>query len=160
MHTDCYILLDFDGVLHPKDGGPETYFVDLPAFEAVLREFPGVAVVIASSWRHTQTLDALRSYFSSDLRARIVDVTPDIPQAAGDTDRGTRHKEAMAWLERNAEPGMTWIAVDDMPHLYDPSALVVVTRDGFGDAEANALRAALVNPLALMQQRQASNSNN
>ena len=46
------LFLDFDGVLHPEpcdeDGEP---FCNLPALEAILRDFPAVEIVISSMWR-------------------------------------------------------------------------------------------------------------
>jgi hypothetical protein len=133
-------------VLHPKLAEASHYFVDLPRFETVLCEFPRVDIVITSSWRHTRPLDILRAYFSADLHARIIGVTPDIPPAAGANDHGTRQAEVMSWLLVHGDADRPWVALDDEPHLYAAGAPVVVTSGGFGAAEEKRLRAALLNP--------------
>jgi HAD domain in Swiss Army Knife RNA repair proteins len=44
------LFLDFDGVLRPVHSDKADYFCLLENFEAVMREFPGVRIVIASTW--------------------------------------------------------------------------------------------------------------
>jgi hypothetical protein len=134
-HVRCYLMLDFDGVLHPVDGPPESYFGNLPLLEIVLRDYPLVEVVVTSSWRHVRSLDAIRSNFSADLRERIVGATPDIPASHGESDHGTRHEEVLAWLATNGKAKIPWVALDDVPSLYKQDAVVVIVRDGF-DARA------------------------
>ncbi|QNK01379.1 HAD domain-containing protein [Dyella telluris] len=141
-------MLDFDGVLHAADAGADTYFTSLSELESVLRDLRCVDVVIVSSWRHIHSLDKLRTFFSQDLRHRIVGVTPDIAPAAGSDDRGSRQREIEAWLARIEGPGLPWVALDDVASLYDPGAPVLVTPNGFGHFEAAALRAALSDPVA------------
>ena len=64
------LFLDFDGVLHPEYSDravpDEIAFCHLPRFEAVLRDFPNVEIVISSTWRYHLPLDALRERFSAD----------------------------------------------------------------------------------------------
>jgi hypothetical protein len=117
----------------------------------VLREFPDVAVVIASSWRHTRSLEALRALFSADLQSRIVGVTPDVPPPPGASDHGSRHREVEAWLAAYGEPGVPWLALEDVVHLYDSGAPLVITPDGFGAPEAEALRRGLADPCAFAE---------
>ncbi len=68
-----FLFLDFDGVLHPQyDGGPtpkEICFCHLPRFEAVMRQHPGVLIVISSTWRQQFGLAQLRNYFGADIRS-------------------------------------------------------------------------------------------
>ncbi len=73
------LFLDIDGVLHPlPDPGQSgaEQFTRLDLLEEVLRQLPHVDVVISSSWRELHPLDDIRTYFSPDVQARIVDVTP------------------------------------------------------------------------------------
>lgn len=148
MDKPCYLFLDFDGVLHPKTADASLYFVDLPHLESVLRHFPMVEIVIASSWRHVQPLEVLRMYFSAEIRTRIIGVTPDIAPAAGYSDVGSRQTEVTTWILRNGDPSHPWVALDDEPRLYVLGAPVVVTKDGFGATEANCLRSALRDPVS------------
>ena len=59
-----FLFLDFDGVLHPQyDGGPtpkEVCFCHLPRFEAVMRQHPGVLIVISSTWRQQFNVEDTR----------------------------------------------------------------------------------------------------
>eukprot|EP01042_Synura_sphagnicola_P011839 gene11839-15094_t len=48
----------------------------LPHFEQVMRDYPGVDIVVSSNWREAYSLEELRSVFSEDFRDRLVDVTP------------------------------------------------------------------------------------
>lgn len=55
------LFLDFDGVMHPVNQ------VDLFCREEhlarVLRDFPGIDIVISSSWRETHTLKNMKTFF-------------------------------------------------------------------------------------------------
>lgn len=98
---NAILFLDFDGVLHPIVGEPvEGTFCRLPMLEALLRE-PGLAhvgVVVSSTWREVHALPQLRSHFSADLRARVIDGTPVLDDHAGPH---RRWREIRAWLERH-----------------------------------------------------------
>jgi hypothetical protein len=86
----------------------------LPLLEDVLRDFPAIEVVISSDWRHYDPLETLKSFFSPDLRARIIDVTTppgEVPDVIG--DRVARHRECAGWIARNRPDGANWIAIDD-----------------------------------------------
>ena len=78
-----FLFLDFDGVLHPPyDGLPtpkEVCFCHLPRFEAVMRQHPGVHIVISSTWRQQFGLAQLRGYFGADIAQRIVGITSSYP---------------------------------------------------------------------------------
>lgn len=82
------LFLDFDGVLHPQYDAEPTpvseIFCHLPRFESVMRDFPSVEIVISSTWCIQFSLDELRSRFSPDIAARIIDGTPKIKCADGD----------------------------------------------------------------------------
>jgi hypothetical protein len=95
------LMLDFDGVLHPRQFGT---FVHLPMLEAWLREHPGVDVVISSSWRQSHRFTDLRPYFSPELQPRVIGATPVI------ADR-RREDEIRALVYRYGVA--RWAAVDD-----------------------------------------------
>jgi hypothetical protein len=83
------IFLDFDGVLHPfLDRSGAKAFCYMPRLEKVLREFPSVQIVIASTQREVVSLALLKEQFTSDIAARIVGATPvhqirDVGDVAG-----------------------------------------------------------------------------
>lgn len=97
-----FLFLDFDGVLHPPyDGLPtpkEVCFCHLPRFEAVMRQHPGVHIVISSTWRQQFGLAQLRGYFCADIAQRIVGVTPKYP-AEGPPRLHVREWEILQWLQ-------------------------------------------------------------
>lgn len=112
------LFLDFDGTTHPFSGNSKDDFCCLPRIERVLREFPEVQVVISSWWRDDHTLEQLRAYFSLDIRARVIDVTPlekvqaygnDAHFLVGAVERG---EEVMRWIANNNYQG-PWVALDD-----------------------------------------------
>lgn len=113
------LFLDFDGVLHPEyedQAVPEDVaFCHLPRFEAVLRDFPQVEVVISSAWRHHRTLDQLRERFAADLRHRVVGLTPSID---GTSSRQQRDMECLQWLSTHRTVDTSWIALDDATWLF------------------------------------------
>lgn len=117
---ELILFLDFDGVLHPEGVGEDLHFVHLPAFEAALREFPSVQVVVSSAWRLDMPLDELRQKFSQDIRARVVGVTPSLPHL--EAKYGQRQRECELWL-RQAYPGGVatprWLALDDRESYFD-----------------------------------------
>lgn len=111
-----FLFLDFDGVLHPQyDGGPtpkEVCFCHLPRFEAVMRQHPGVLIVISSTWRQQFGLAQLRGYFGADIAQRIVGVTPKYP-AEGPPRLHVREWEILQWLQTHQASHRPWLALDD-----------------------------------------------
>jgi HAD domain in Swiss Army Knife RNA repair proteins len=103
------VFLDFDGVLHPGLAGTLIY---LPNFEAFLRVHTEVGVVLSTSWREQTPFAELVSYFSPDLRERIVGVTPDFADGPGG-----RLSEILAWLTQHRFMG-PWVALDDDVSLF------------------------------------------
>lgn len=133
------VFLDFDGVLHPfsRPEGPLTL---LPAFERVMRDFPDVAVVISSAWREVHSLMELRSFFSDDIAARIIDTTPIF---LAEDHMFVREAEIIAWLEDNGRQNEEWLALDDTDWFFTPqcSNLILVDSDiGFNRITEAALR--------------------
>lgn len=141
------LFLDFDGVLHPyfpRRDIPQRaneYFSFLPRLEAVLRDYPEVNVVIASTWRKYHTLEELRAFFSQDLRTRVVGVTPVEPP--GGSEAGERQREVETYLQEQKLIGVPWVALDDFWDNYLPDAPLVRCDDEFHDKEDAELRALL-----------------
>lgn len=129
------LFLDFDGVTHPEPCFDAQAFCCLHLIEAVLRDHPGVEVVISSSWRDHHPLDELRGFFSADIGLRVVGVTPSIkvPDSSwlpGQVSKFERQWECESWL-RQHRPGAPWVAIDDRPYWFEPncSNLLVTARD-------------------------------
>lgn len=142
MNKPPILFLDFDGVLHPFLARFSTdAFCYLSRLEKVLREFPAVQIVIASTQREAAPLALLVHRFSPDISARIVGVTPTFEiHDAGDV-AASRHREILAYLDDSAAD---WLALDDDASLFPPGCTeLVLCNDGFQDAEERALRAAL-----------------
>jgi hypothetical protein len=113
------LFLGFDGVMHPATGD-RVLFEHRDAFEALLREHAHASVVISSSWREVFDTDSLREdYFSPDIQARIIDVTPSIPGAM-------RWQEVQAYLDETRYKG-PYIVIDDdaseFPQGWEPLML-------------------------------------
>lgn len=141
-HTfNMIIFLDFDGVLHPAPSGEHGLFCHLDRFEAVLREFPFVKVVISSSWREGYPEDIVIGIFSEDIQRRILGITP-----LGDgVPPFPRHAEIQAWLSETAYRG-SWIALDDAKNEFPKNCeqlLLCQTTIGFDDGVAEQLRVLL-----------------
>lgn len=147
--TDSLVLfLDFDGVLHPQICAQDELFCQLPVLEAVLLDYPRVAVVISSSWREFHPLTELRVHFSSAIRPRVIDVTPSIqkPNAhwlPGQRPEWPREWECMAWLGQMRPRGTRWLAIDDRDDWFRPDCsdlFLTNPEHGFTDADAPRLR--------------------
>jgi hypothetical protein len=129
------LFLDFDGVLHTINRSRGT-FEHLVLFESVLRDFPQVDIVISSAWREDHSLEELQSFFSTDIRRRIIDATPVLHHLS---QRHLRQAEIMLWLREVGREYEGWVALDDSDWLFSPLCrnLVLVDPDtGFSpDAE-------------------------
>ena len=130
------LFLDFDGVLHPVNQ------VDLFSREEhlarVLRDFPHVEIVISSAWRQDYTLKNIQTFFLTDLRNRIVGMTPVFEIRDACDVAGSRYREIQAYL---AGSRANWLALDDDASLFpDGCTELVLCDDGFRDAEERALR--------------------
>lgn len=125
------LFLDFDGVLHPVPCKDKDLLCYIPRLEAVLREFPHVRVVISSAWRSIEPIEQLRDYFSHDIRARIIDVTPTVNHPAWDEDEAdfeidfSRCDEIMFWIRLNNYNG-PWLALDDLWQQFPDSCLQLI----------------------------------
>ncbi len=131
------LALDFDGVMHPDGASVDRYFCHLPLLEDWLRRRPGIDVVISSSWREKHPLDEMVSYFSEDLRPRIVGATPVIKrdswaQYDGEPPpvRFEREAEVLRWLHSSGSAWMPWAALDDQAWRFKPFNPRLVVCDG------------------------------
>jgi len=122
---ELILFLDIDGVLHSDWDRDFVPFCKLPLVEQVLREHSHVNIVLSTSWRETDTLDALRELFSEDIRPRVIDVTPELdwlshlryPCPLSDTNR---QSECEAWLIENRTMQHPWIALDYHHWWFEP----------------------------------------
>lgn len=130
------IFLGFDGVMHPA-AGERVLFAHRDGFEALLREYAHVEVVITSSWREVFDLDTLREdNFSRDIQPRIIDVTPLIPGAM-------RWQEIQAYLDETRYAGPYIVIDDDASEFPEGWAPLLLCEPALGlDAERRAALAA------------------
>ncbi len=117
------LFLDFDGVLHPEHCHESRHFCCMSILEDALRQVPECRVVITSTWRLDQSLDALRQKFSRDIAARIAGVTPnfsDLKHVPDTLVSYPREAECHAWRWANGVPHLPWLAIDDRSWNYRP----------------------------------------
>jgi hypothetical protein len=115
------LFLDIDGVLHPAHADEPTptaqLFCHLPRFETIIRDFPPVKIVISSMWRYHFSLNELRTRFSPDIAARIIDTTAkDVSLwqcAETQIPAYRREREILDWLTATGNEITPWIALDD-----------------------------------------------
>lgn len=140
------LFLDFDGVLHQPV--KDVLFARVPAFEQALLLHPNLEIVISSSWRESHTLEQMRFFFSPSFRERIIDVTPvfeyqEVERADGCGVflgcQGLRQKEIEQYMEQNHPPSTPWIALDDMPELFNGDNNLIYTPNGFDDSSIESL---------------------
>lgn len=132
------LFLDFDGVLHDFGhyrivatnlgfavrGEP---FAWADHLEQVLREFPGVQIVVHSSWRRLFTDAELREMLPPGLRQRFL----------GTTDLGERHETIVQWCMQEGPTG--YVVLDDSPAEFPddmPELVVCVTQLGITSPRA------------------------
>ena len=126
------LFLDIDGVLHPVGTHPTGWLSCKDTFEQWVRKYPGVQLVISSSWRRLYPLKVIQSHFSEDVGVRIIGVTPRITDARPQR----RHREILAWLAKNRPPNAGWLALDDSENEYPaqcPQLVPCVSTIGFDD---------------------------
>jgi len=136
------LFLDFDGVLHPVNRTTGV-FACLAYFESVIQDFLTVDIVISSAWRESHSLEKLQSFFSTNIRHRIIDVTSILPSLS---HQYIRQAEIMFWLREAGREYEEWIAIDDSDWLFLPACrnLILVDADiGFNSAAEKKLRAKL-----------------
>ena len=81
------LFLDFDGVLHSRntpDVEAESASTQVPLLAAWLQAWPGVDVVISSSWRLGHSQRAMVAMLGPVIGGQIVGCTPWAQQARDD----------------------------------------------------------------------------
>ncbi len=147
------IFLDFDGVTHPDPCFDDNLFCRLPLIEEVLLEFPGVGIVISSSWREYHPISEMREYFTAAIQPRILGATPSLGQPTSDWLPGSlpqfqRQWECASWMKANRRWDTPWLAIDDRADWFQPGCanlLVTQSRLGFCRDDQARLRQMLRN---------------
>ena len=133
------VFLDFDGVLRRESASPSCFQKDcLERLESTIRPFEDIEIVISSTWRIGFSLDEIRSMFSPDIAARIVDSTPELENV----NRHERFQEIKKYLTEQERDDETWIAIDDSAELFPADAPLLLTEsdEGFNETCAIELR--------------------
>jgi HAD domain in Swiss Army Knife RNA repair proteins len=133
------LFLDFDGVLHPVHGSSEV-FTEVPRLARWLARWPGVDVVISSSWREVHSQGAMVGLLGPEVGARVIGCTPLLTvermlgrqgwARAPNQRRWERQEEVLAWLRASWQPRRAWVALDDLPYLFEPNCARLVVCDG------------------------------
>ena len=113
-----YLLLDFDGVLHPDRYSLSNYdpdrvfrsnevFSQAPVLAGLITEFP-CQIIISSSWRFTYNLDEMKEKLPKVIAKNVVGVT-------GDAYIGPypRYNEIQEYLISRNKSLYAWRALDD-----------------------------------------------
>lgn len=138
------LFLDFDGMLHPDavyfvHGRPELradgeLFMWAGVLAEVLDGYPGVRIVLSTSWARELRFNRTRDYLPAGLRSHVIGATWHSAMSA-DTelhplgretcwDRVTRYQQIRRYVDRARLDN--WIAVDD-------------DADGWADADRDRL---------------------
>jgi len=149
MNTESapVLFLDFDGVTHPEPCEKHQLFQSLPLIESVLRRYPGVLVILSTTWRTTHALDELKDRFSSDVAERVLGGTPlvnlyDLAWYPAPLSGRSRQREIEAWLHQNRTLNHPWVAIDDRPWWFESECqnlLVTSPLTGFTESDVDRL---------------------
>lgn len=137
--NEILIFLDIDGVLHPHEHYRQAYFSCLPRLEALLHAYPGVKIVVTSSWRESFDLHELRRFFSTEMAPRVIGLTPCID----DGKPFRRYREIQQFLAQDGVLEIPWLALDDMAFHYPmPCQQLILCnlRTGFSEEEERQMR--------------------
>ena len=134
------LFIDFDGVLHPEFCNESQHFMHRDSFEAILRAFPKMDVVISSTWRLKRQLPELKALFSEDVAERVIGLTPLYAELENIPDRLVgyeREAECLAWLQRHDRASQSWRALDDRSWSLRPFNRNVFLSDGHARLDAD-----------------------
>jgi hypothetical protein len=121
------LFLDFDGVMHPNNQ-PDLLFVWVPRLAMWLDAWPGADVVISSSWRVAHSQHEMVEMLGPVIGSRVVGCTPWVRQERDDNVYPAakttvltheRQVEVEGWMASSWDPERAWVALDDMPYLFD-----------------------------------------
>jgi hypothetical protein len=117
------LMLDFDGVLHPAQGGDLPDFAHLSLLEEALLG-PDCNVVISSTWREHYPLADLQRLLGNMIGPRVIGVLG--PDQRG---RYLRYQNILAWLRANTWC-TNWRALDDSASEFPPGCAELILCDG------------------------------
>lgn len=144
------LFLDFDGVMHPNNQ-PDLLFVWVPRLAMWLDAWPQVDVVISSSWRVAHSQHEMVELLGPVIGSRVVGCTPWIdeerddnvyPAAKTTVLTHERQVQAEAWMAASWNPERAWVALDDMPYLFEADCgrlVVCAGRQGLSRENARVL---------------------
>jgi hypothetical protein len=121
------LFLDFDGVLHPNNRAGRLFMWGT-RLAAWLDTWPGVDVVISSSWREVHPKDEIVEMLGPAIASRVVGCTPwarqkrddgVYPAATTTQFKYERQAQIAAWMASSWDPARAWVALDDMPYLFE-----------------------------------------
>jgi hypothetical protein len=127
--VELLLILDYDGVVQTPALPDFRDFEHLPRLEAVLRDFPGVGVIVGSTHRIGVALPYLRSVYSPDIQERVLGATPDLIEGRAD---GGRYLEIQACLRACNWLGRPWLSLDDEWHLYPGECPELILTSKYG----------------------------
>jgi hypothetical protein len=118
------LFLDFDGVMHPLHGS-EPVFCRVPMLAHWVQEWPGLEIVISSSWRQHATTEELALRLGAVIAPRVIGSTPLKPirrhwglESAPIEGRGVREPEIRATWAAFTQGERARVALDDQPALF------------------------------------------
>jgi hypothetical protein len=143
------VFLDFDGVLHPDPCRDEQLFENAPRLTRALEEFPEASVVLSTSWRTFLNFEQLVVPLDTELRRRVIGMTPRFAEFAAPPELVPyrRQAECVRWMNENGLNDAPWIALDDRASWFEPYCENLVACDalvGFDDEVAARLRTGLL----------------
>jgi hypothetical protein len=116
------IFLDIEGVIYPGLPFAVEPFTSVNRLEAVLTEFSECQIVISSELRKRHSLSELKRFFSADIAARIIGVTPVIQLST----YFWRQREIEQYLGDADQVTDSWVALDDNPKYFSPRSPNVI----------------------------------
>lgn len=125
---NALIFVDFDGVLHRRDG---RWFERLPLLIGWLETNPHVRVIVSSSHREHTGFSRLRGALPAAVRSHLVGQTPRMGRGRWDPPVPfVRQREVEAYLRELAEPSVPFAVLDDDVSLFYPSWQHLIRTDG------------------------------
>ncbi|MDI1258258.1 HAD domain-containing protein [Aquabacterium sp.] len=147
------LYLDYDGVLHPegvyRDRHRGKYLGDEYAghhlFEnsnllrELLEPYPGVRIVLSTTWVRILGFTRARSYLVPELAERVVGATYHSAMQRGVFAQLTRPQQVLADVTRRCPS--TWLAIDDITDGWPDKNLpnFVATDPRYGCAEPSVI---------------------
>lgn len=135
MDVPVILFVDFDGVMHATGGATAPLeYADLLA--EMLEPYPGVEIVLSSSWVETFGFDDTRAMLPESLQRRVVGTTYNRAGQPGDS----RYAEIARYVEQHSIT--KWLALDDddrdWPADLRPALVLVPGELGIGSPATQA----------------------